>query len=589
MGRRLVGVLILLLLALEGISVMPVAASGQSNVASPAVRLSVYTDRYVYSPTDTVMITVHVTNLVPSTLAALTVNSSIWDSGNMEVLSLPPIVGISVGPLTSADFNQSASISLPDSNYQIVSNVYANGTRIGLASVPLVVLDTAGRSPLTLAFVWHMHQPIYLNLKGQFEQPWVQVHSGSDFEYNGTWYGAYPWHVVMLERHPGMRVTINLQPSLLYQWNVTMRSFSYNGTYPGGETELHRDLAAVNATVAGYKTVALNGQAEILTSPFYHPLSALLVKLGLSSDLLTQIELGKNYTAGFTGIQPVGMWTPEMGFTMKMVPIIQEAGIRYTVLDGQNHFMGASGPSASASIYRPFELDGANGSHIVVFFRDTTISNELTSNWINIPNPKVAASNFIAAVADIYRNNPGGVLTIASDGENPIALGSGVVSAIDLDTIYGAIQSQKWLQTSTLGSVVSSRPVTAKLTSVPDGSWSGGFGLWIGIQQKTAIWEAILKARATLVNLTARYGTNNPEIKKQWNYLYVAEGSDWEWQTPGGPAWFAMQGYRYAAAATEYQAPAAPAPSYMTEYLAIGAAVVLIAAVGILILRRERT
>jgi len=198
----------------------------------------------------------------------------------------------------------------------------------------------------------------------------------------------------------------------------------------------------------------------------------------------------------------------------------------------------------------------------------------------------VAASDFMAAVADVYRSSPGGVLTLASDGENPL-LTDGVISALDWNAIYGAIASQSWLQTSTLGSILSSKPVTAKLTSVPDGSWSGGFGLWIGAQPKTAIWQAIGKDRAILVNLTARYGADNPEIKKLWNYLYIAEGSDWEWQTPQGPAWFAMQGYRYANAATQYQAPATPPSQFPWYAVAIGAAVV-VAGVCLFLVRRRQ-
>jgi alpha-amylase/alpha-mannosidase (GH57 family) len=592
MRRSTLALAFIFLLVVEGF-VLSIATP--SSAATAAVRMSVSTDRYAYPLQGSVIVTIMISNLQLGTLSGLSINSTVYDSTNKAVLALPLLSGLKIGPLATATFNATASYSLSDENYVIVSNSIVNGTEVGSANVPFVVLDTSGKAPLTLAMVFHMHQPIYLNLQDQFEQPWVQVHSGSDFENNGTWYGSYFWHVIMLDTHPGIHVTFNLQPSLLYQWNVSMTDFKYNSTfsaYPGGQAELQRDLAAVNATVAGYRRLAAAGQAEILTSPFYHPLSAILVQLGLSSDLLAQIELGKNYTDQFMGVQAQGMWTPEMGFTMGMVPIMQEAGIKYTVLDGQYHFSGASGPGSSESMYRPFELDGANGSHVVVFFRDTQISTDLTSVWNFIPNPRVAASDFIAAVADVYRSNPGGVLTIASDGENPIAQGDELISALDFNAIYGAIQSsQSWLQTSTLGSIVANRTVSAKLTFVPANSWSGGFGLWIGNPSKTAIWEAIISARKTLVNLTSQYGANNPEIKKLWNYLYVAEGSDWEWQTPTGPAWFAMQGYRYAAAASQYVAPTVSVTSQASPYplyAAVSASVAIIAAAVLMVWRKRK-
>ena len=575
-----------IILVLLGATLLPLAPSTAGSV--PVIRMSVTTDRYTYPLTGRLVVTVTITNLGTQALAGLSVNTTVYNSANSAVLVLPGILDGEVGALSTANFNVSTSYSLTDANYDIVSNATVGGVPVGSANVPLVVLSTEGRAPLTLAMVWHMHQPIYLNLQGQFEQPWVQIHSGSDFIYNGTWYGAYYWQVLMLKDHPNIRVTFNLQPSLLYQWNASLKDFQYNGTFPSAGASLSYDLSAINSTVDGYRTLAASGQAEILTSPFYHPLSAILVQFGWGSDLLAQIELGKNYTDSYMGVNATGMWTPEMGFTMGMVPIIQEAGIQYTVLDQEYHFDGSEGPGSNSSVYQPFELEGANGSHVIVFFRDTQISTDLSNVWNTIPNPKVAASDFIAAVANVYRSSPGGVLTLASDGENPI-VADGLVSALDYNAIYDAIASQSWLQTSTLGSIVASHPVTAKLTYVPDGSWSGGFGLWIGAPQKTAIWEAIMKARATLVNLTAQYGANNPEIKKLWNYLYIAEGSDWEWQTPTGPTWFAMQGYRYAAAASQYQAPPAP-PSNPWGYFwwAAGGAILVAAAVSLVLWRRKK-
>jgi len=575
------------ILVLLGATLLPLAPSSVGT--GPNVRMSVSTDKYAYPLTGELVVTVSVTNLEPQAIEGLTINTTIYDSANNVVMRLPDITDGEVGALSTTNFNATATYSLADANYVIVSDATANGTLLGSANVPLVVLSTAGRSPLTLAIVFHMHQPIYLNLQGQFEQPWVQIHSGSDFIYNGTWYGAYYWQVLMLKNHPTIKVTFNLQPSLLYQWNASLEDFQYNGTFPAAGASLAYDLSAINATVDGYRALAASGQAEILTSPFYHPLSAILVQFGWGSDLLAQIELGKNYTDSYMGVNATGMWTPEMGFTMGMVPIIQEAGMQYTVLDQEYHFDGSEGPGSNSSIYQPFELEGANGSHIIVFFRDTQISTDLSNVWNTIPNPRVAASDFIAAVANVYRSSPGGVLTLASDGENPI-IADGLVSALDYNAIYDAISSQSWLQTSTLGSIVASRPVTAMLTYVPDGSWSGGFGLWIGAEQKTAIWEAIMKARATLVNLTTQYGASNPEIKKLWNYLYIAEGSDWEWQTPTGPTWFAMQGYRYAAAASQYQPPPAP-PSNRTNYfwwVAAGGAILVIAAAAVLVLWRRK-
>lgn len=64
------------------------------------------------------------------------------------------------------------------------------------------------KPPLQLAFVWHMHQPDYRDRdRKRFELPWVRLHALKD-------YYDMP---ARLERHPGIRQTFNLVPSLVEQ------------------------------------------------------------------------------------------------------------------------------------------------------------------------------------------------------------------------------------------------------------------------------------------------------------------------------------------------------------------------------------
>ncbi len=63
-------------------------------------------------------------------------------------------------------------------------------------------------NPLRVLFLWHMHQPLYLDpFQDQFCMPWVRLHAVK----------AYTDMVAVLESNPEARVTINLVPSLLYQ------------------------------------------------------------------------------------------------------------------------------------------------------------------------------------------------------------------------------------------------------------------------------------------------------------------------------------------------------------------------------------
>ncbi|MCX7750930.1 MAG: hypothetical protein N2320_05275 [Candidatus Bipolaricaulota bacterium] len=65
-----------------------------------------------------------------------------------------------------------------------------------------------GKGPLNLALVWHQHQPLYWNrLTGEYELPWVRVHGVQEYIDSPR---------ILLE-FPGVVVTYNLQPSLLWQ------------------------------------------------------------------------------------------------------------------------------------------------------------------------------------------------------------------------------------------------------------------------------------------------------------------------------------------------------------------------------------
>ncbi len=62
--------------------------------------------------------------------------------------------------------------------------------------------------PLSVAIVWHMHQPFYRDLRtGQIPLPWVRLHAAKDYLHMAE----------ALARHPAMHVTINMVPSLTEQ------------------------------------------------------------------------------------------------------------------------------------------------------------------------------------------------------------------------------------------------------------------------------------------------------------------------------------------------------------------------------------
>ena len=61
---------------------------------------------------------------------------------------------------------------------------------------------------MRLAFIWHMHQPYYKDLKsGEYLMPWVRLHGVKD----------YLDMLLILDEFPSLHQTFNLVPSLLEQ------------------------------------------------------------------------------------------------------------------------------------------------------------------------------------------------------------------------------------------------------------------------------------------------------------------------------------------------------------------------------------
>jgi len=62
--------------------------------------------------------------------------------------------------------------------------------------------------PLYIAFIWHQHQPYYLDpVSGEYSLPWVRLHATKD----------YLHMVELLQAYPRVRQTFNLVPSLIEQ------------------------------------------------------------------------------------------------------------------------------------------------------------------------------------------------------------------------------------------------------------------------------------------------------------------------------------------------------------------------------------
>jgi len=90
--------------------------------------------------------------------------------------------------------------------------------RKGISSKPSRPGANLNSSALSIAFLWHMHQPYYKDAKtGQYQMPWVRLHGLKD----------YYDMVAVLDHFPQIRSTFNLVPSLIEQ----VQDYAQNQAY----------------------------------------------------------------------------------------------------------------------------------------------------------------------------------------------------------------------------------------------------------------------------------------------------------------------------------------------------------------------
>ena len=377
-----------------------------------------------------------------------------------------------------------------------------------------------GRKPVKLALVYHMHQPPWYMSDGKYYADWafryVYAPVMAPF-FNG---GPYLFHAFLNDKYSGVKVNIHLSPSLLKQW---VDAIEKGYTLINGEvhTKSSGEVNAVAKVLDMYRVQANRGQLDILSSVYAHTILGYLASRYEMVDVIDEeLGVGMEVTRSVLGVNPVGVWTPEMAWSMELLDIYEKHGVGYTVLDGGNHFPGVQGDKGS--IYEPYSLSG----RLTVFFRDEKLSNIL-SFQNNIPDERAAIKLAAMLSRSIIEAN-GELVVIALDGENFIAMSkTPAMVGLMLDKLYSYIsrmQELGILETVRLSQV---NMVKRSITYIPTTSWLGGFTKWDGERREHAeYWVKVVDSYRYLRGLEDALGGKINEARYA---LWHALDSDFWW------------------------------------------------------------
>ncbi|MFN2272643.1 MAG: DUF3536 domain-containing protein [Anaerolineae bacterium] len=255
-----------------------------------------------------------------------------------------------------------------------------------------------------------------------------------------------------------------------------------------------------------------HGTGNGLAQPVHHT----ILPLARRRDKYCQIRWGIASFEHRFGHRPDGMWIPEMAVDYETLEVMQEEGILFTILSGEQ-VRGDLGAGAG-----PYRALLPNGEEIAVFLRDAELSNSLS---FNMPQP-AHMEEWLREQMD-WRCRLGGFQIIATDGET---FGHHHPHGVEVLSYILKAGETHGYKITTLGSYLQDHPPQIDIEILENTAWSCSHRLnrWIvgcDCTPGDSRWKAAL--RRALDNLAC-----------ELDWIYVQEA-----QNLGANPWPLRDGY----------------------------------------------
>jgi len=313
-------------------------------------------------------------------------------------------------------------------------------------------------------------------------------------------------------------------------------------------------LELLGKVLPSYREVQDRGQAELITSPTYHPILPLIADIGVArvarpdlamprrafahpEDAAEQLRRGvESHTRRF-GVRPRGLWPPEEAISDDVVRLAADQGIEWMLSD---EAILARSLSSSITrdgegqvmqpevLYSPYRVQ-AGGSPIHLVFRDGRLSNAIGFEYQN-SSAEEAAKDLVDRLMGIRQRQADSPLlaVIALDGENCWDFYEANGNPF-LRSLYARLSREPELKTVTVSEFLSEFPADRSLSRVHPGSWiNASFDTWVGDQEHNAAWDMLADAR-NLLSERERDAVDQEQLRAARREVLIAEGSDWFW------------------------------------------------------------
>ncbi len=315
--------------------------------------------------------------------------------------------------------------------------------------------------------------------------------------------------------------------------------------------DLHLEI--MRLVVGRYRAAEERGQAELTTTPFFHPILPLVYDSALAErslagkpfpkrfhwpqDAEAQLMLAIDQHAAIFGRAPRGLWPSEGSIAPELIPLMHDCGLEYFCSDEENLFKSLRrDPAWQGRVPDHLELFQGwrvvhEGASMQALFRERPLSDFIGFTAAK-NTPRAAADHLIHHLRNIAGAVPRdtGVIPLILDGENAWETfadgGEGFLRAL-----YGALEEEApLLHSCTVEDYLAHHPPTKQITTLHTGSWIGSnFDIWIGEEEENRAWDLLGEARTFLQGRIDSGALSEEQRCAALREVYAAEGSDWFW------------------------------------------------------------
>jgi len=426
--------------------------------------------------------------------------------------------------------------------------------------------------PIYIAFLWHMHQPIYwpyesivtTQAQGRYPYSVFDIHN----ERTGP-YTSWPKDAVQKGISAGLDhlgAQVSFTGSLIE--NLNNLESNSNGNFSNWKSSWNY--------IKNQKTSLGNPRIDMVGFGYFHPLMGLIDY----NDIRRQIQMHKQtFAQNFPGTYSKGIFPPENAFSNRMIPALVDEGIEWALVDNI-HFERAVKDypfNTGGNIYEPNKADVQDENpNDWIQLNGVWAPTKVSAKWARLPhyveniNPETGEKKkMIAIPADRYLGNEDGrggfgalnydnvmsqFESSNTDAQHPILLvlhhdgdnyggGSSAYYGSNFQNFVDWLKNnpQRFVCTTIQDYLQLFPPAQDDIIYVEDGSWSGAdngdpeFKKWLGdpgpdgYSPDRNSWGVITAAK-NYVETANQINPNDAATVQAWKYLLVGEASDyWYW------------------------------------------------------------